>query len=98
MPKLGIVILHGGRNDALPGEQILSDIHVLKLHSFEWVKALVGGYHFPIPRSNHAAFVSQTELILCGGQGKKFSMCKDIISIEFDKEIVERFNPILKKL
>ena len=74
MPKVGIIVCHGGRNDSLPKDQILSDIFVLKLHNLEWVKALVGGYNVPIPRANHAAFVSQSELILMGGQGKNFSM------------------------
>lgn len=38
MPKLGLFIIYGGRNDFLPKMQILNDMFVLKLHTLEWTK------------------------------------------------------------
>ena len=67
MPKIGAVILYGGRNDFLPEKQILGDIHILKIHNLEWVKARIGGEHLPIPRSHFASYVSGSELVISGG-------------------------------
>ena len=68
IPNLNQVVLYGGRNDFLPKGQILGDIFLLKLHSMEWVKVLVGGDLIPSERCNHSALVNGTELIICGGQ------------------------------
>ena len=67
MPAINKVVLYGGRNDFLPNGQILNDIYLLKLHSLEWVKVLVGGDHIPSERCNHSSLVNGTELIICGG-------------------------------
>jgi len=72
MPKIGAIILYGGRNDYLPEKQILGDIHILKIHNLEWIQARVGGDHLPIPRSNMASIVIGSELCICGGQGCDF--------------------------
>lgn len=92
--KNNFVVLYGGRNDMLQGP-ILSDLWILKLDSLEWVEAKVGGNYLPIPRFNHASFMNDTELIICGGQNRDFSYEKDYLTIELDSVVVDRINPIM---
>lgn len=72
MPKLGLYVIYGGRNDFLPKMQILNDMFVLKLHTLEWVKVQPGGEVLPVGRANHCSLVYGTELIIFGGQGYDF--------------------------
>ena len=88
------VVLYGGRNDQL-STPILSDLWILKLDNLEWVEAKVGGQHLAIPRFNHASFMNDSELIICGGQNRHFSYEKDYLTIELDQLLVDRINPIM---
>jgi len=59
-PRLGNVVLYGGRNDFQKGMQVYDDVWVLALNSMEWIKVLIGGKEIPIPRCCHTALANQT--------------------------------------
>ena len=84
VPNLNIVTIYGGRNDFAGKTAVYSDLWVLRLGKLEWFEAKIGGNHLPIPRCNHCSVVNDTELIICGGQGKDFGLIKDILTIELD--------------
>lgn len=84
IPKLGIVVIYGGRNDSLGAHPILGDLWLIRLHSMEYQNVLVGGSNMPNPRCNHCSFVNGTELIVCGGQGDGFRFLKDLEKINLN--------------
>ena len=84
MPDLNAIAIYGGRNDYLAKDIILDDLWLLKLGRCEWVKVAVGGDHLPIARCNHSSYANGTELIICGGQGRGFTLLKDIMALELD--------------
>ena len=98
VPKLNIVTIYGGRNDFAGKTAVYSDLWVLRLENLEWFEAKIGGTHLPIPRCNHSSIVIDTELIICGGQGKDYELTKDILAIELDQAVVDRTNPIALRL
>ena len=67
VPKLGLVAIHGGRNDSNPSAPILDDLWVIRLWNMEYVRVQVGGRFPPGPRCNHCSFVNESEIIICGG-------------------------------
>lgn len=94
--KLGFLVVYGGRNDFLREHQILSDIWILKLSNLEWQSVGFGGSMLPRPRCNHASFVVQTQLIICGGMDNEFKLQKDLFHVELDQSRVDRTSPFLK--
>lgn len=81
--KNNSIIIYGGRNDKI-APPVLSDLWILKLDSLEWIEAKVGGKYLNIPRFNHASYINDSELIICGGQNSDFSYEKDFMTIELD--------------
>lgn len=58
----------------------------------------VGGRIYSIPRCGHSAFVNNSELIIMGGQGKKFDYRKELMYINLNQDTVDRTNPLLHKM
>lgn len=57
VPKLGIVVIYGGRNDALGSNPILGDLWLITLANMEYQHVLIGGFSMPNPRYSHSSFV-----------------------------------------
>ena len=57
VPKLGIVVIYGGRNDARGSDPILGDLWLITLANMEYHRVLVGGFSLPNPRYCHSSFV-----------------------------------------
>ena len=58
MPKLGQMVIVGGRNDQSSGSPVLNDIWLITLSNMEYHQVKIGGENIPIPRSNHQAIVN----------------------------------------
>ena len=98
VPKLGIVVIYGGRNDALGAKPILGDLWLITLANMEYHQVLIGGFSMPNPRYCHSSFVYGSELAICGGLCEGFKYLKDIEMIELDQAIVNKENPRLNIL
>lgn len=98
LPKLNKAVIYGGRNDFLPGEQILGDVFILKLNCLEWERVNVGGSLLPSERCNHSTLVNGTELIICGGQNQHFQLIKDMMVMQLGQDKVQRVSPYVIKM
>lgn len=84
VPKLGIVVIAGGRNDDNIGMPVLDDLWIIKIASLEYQRLTHSGRVPASPRCGHCSFVHGSELLICGGQSTNFAFTKNIIHIELD--------------
>ncbi|CDW83005.1 kelch motif family protein [Stylonychia lemnae] len=80
-----VLIITGGRNDNLPQNNILGDMHVLYLDSLTWIEVSFCSAKI-IPRFQFQSVIIDTKLIIIGGMNSSYKIMHDYEVIELDQE------------
>jgi hypothetical protein len=75
----------GGRRETLkPARtEVLNDIFILKLDTFEWIEVVAKGLPFPY-LANHSAILNKSRLLIFGGMRENYKYSKDLYVVELE--------------
>eukprot|EP00828_Plagiopyla_frontata_P048363 TRINITY_DN9240_c0_g1_i2.p2 TRINITY_DN9240_c0_g1~~TRINITY_DN9240_c0_g1_i2.p2 ORF type:complete len:148 (-),score=31.77 TRINITY_DN9240_c0_g1_i2:61-504(-) len=65
--KFGLLMIYGGKNDTMYEAACLSDLYMLRLSNFNWIKINYFNNAKELPKADHFAFAVDTKIFTFGG-------------------------------
>lgn len=81
--ELNLIVIHGGKNDTIENNEILNDIMLLDLETFNWIRPVYKEEDFK-PVCGHVNFGYANSIYILGGFNNSGFAKFDFYSIEFD--------------